>query len=278
MTLLDVQRKLESSLKTATPSPTSEAKLLLGFVLNLKSSDLVLRRAEPVSQQDLNELERLLKRRLRGEPVQYLLGQATFYGLELSVTPDVLIPRPETEKVVELALKRLQNIKTPRILDLGTGSGAVALALKFERQDAHVWASDISRNALDVARHNADMLGLDVCFVESDLLESPELIKLLPDLDLLISNPPYLPHADKAEVAPEVTREPPTALFAGEDGLDVFRRLEPQAYLGLRRGAHCLIELDPRNVYRARQLASAWQEGKVLPDLNARERFLVLRR
>ena len=278
MTLFDLQRKLESELESITPSPTSEAQLLLEFVLNLTSSDLVLRRAETVAQQGIIKLERLLERRLSGEPVQYLLGQARFYGLELSVTPDVLIPRPETEILVELALKRLKGVKTPRILDVGTGSGAIALALKFERPDARVWASDISNKALEVARRNANILGLDVHFVESDVLESPELIKLLPDLDMLIANPPYLPRADKAEVAPEVTREPSTALFAGEEGLGIFRRLEPQAYAGLRRGAHCLIELDPRNVHRAAQLASAWQKCEILPDLNARERFLVLQR
>ena len=123
MKLFELQRRLESSLAPLTDSPGSEARLLLSSSLGLSYSDLVLQRGAPISGQDRNKIEGLLERRLRGEALQHVLGTAHFYGLELAVTPDVLIPRPETEKLVELALAHLKNIATPQILDVGTGSG-----------------------------------------------------------------------------------------------------------------------------------------------------------
>ena len=276
MKLFELQRRLESSLAPLTDSPGSEARLLLSSSLGLSYSDLVLQRGAPISGQDRNKIEGLLERRLRGEALQHILGTAHFYGLELAVTPDVLIPRPETEKLVELALAHLKNIATPQILDVGTGTGAIALALKTERPDAQMWASDISSKVLSVARKNANRLNLDIRFVEADMLASAELKTLLPNLTLLISNPPYLPAADELGLAPEVQLEPPTALFAGKDGLDIFRRLESQAFTSLSAGAHCFTELDPRNVRTAAQLASRWQENEVMTDLTGRERFLIL--
>ena len=155
-------------------------------------------------------------------------------------------------------------------------AGAIALALKTERPDAQMWASDISSKVLSVARKNANRLNLDIRFVEADVLASAELKTLLPNLTLLISNPPYLPAADELGLAPEVRLEPPTALFAGKDGLDIFRRLESQAFTSLSAGAHCFTELDPRNVRTAAQLASRWKKNEVMTDLTGRERFLIL--
>jgi release factor glutamine methyltransferase len=163
----------------------------------------------------------LVHRRSAGhEPVAYLLGSKGFRHIDLAVDPRVLIPRPETELLVEAGLELPGGA---RVADVGTGSGAVALALKHERPDLQVLATDVSGDALDVARANAARLGLDVAFAQGDLLDAVD-----GEVDAILSNPPYV--QDGARLAPDILRhEPPGALFAGADGLDVVRRLVPQA-------------------------------------------------
>jgi release factor glutamine methyltransferase len=162
------------------------------------------------------------RRSVGREPVAYILGRRHFRNLELAVDPRVLIPRPETELLVELALSLPEF---SRVLDLGTGSGAVALALKDERPDLRVSGSDLSDGALTLARANGERLGLDVRWLAADLLEGiPE------EFDAIFSNPPYVPDGDRATLAPEILRyEPASALFAGKDGLDAIRPLIAQA-------------------------------------------------
>ena len=162
------------------------------------------------------------RRSVRHEPVAYIIGRRHFRHLELDVDSRALIPRPETELLVEIALSLP---KASRVLDVGTGSGAVALALKDERPDLHVTGSDFSDGALALARGNGERLGLDVRWLTADLLEA------VPDeFDAILSNPPYVPDADRAMLAPEILRhEPSSALFAGEDGLDAIRPLIGQA-------------------------------------------------
>lgn len=224
-------------------------------------------------------LDAWIRRRAAGEPLQHLLGRAPFWTFEVSSGPGRLVPRPETEGLVVWALERLRDREAPVLLDVGTGSGAVALALALERPDAEVWASDVAEPALAAARADAQRLGARVHFVHGDLLRPPALRALLPRLDLLLSNPPYLPAADRDAAAPEVRFDPPEALYAGAEGLDVWRRLEMQAHAGLMKGAEALVELDPRNVARAaREARGRWREVEVRPDLAGRARFLRLRR
>ncbi len=276
---VDALREAEVRLKRAgVESAAAEARLLLAEVLACSSAELGLRYARALSRDEQARLEGWLARREKREPLQHILGWAPFYGLTLRVTPDVLVPRPETERLVELGLGLLADIANPQVLDVGTGSGAIALAFKHERPDAVVTASDISAAALEVARENATRLGLEVTFVQADLLGAPELRELLPVLDLLVANPPYLPLADKARVSPEVQADPELALYAGEDGLAVFRRLERQANAGLKEGACLLVELDPRHVAEAAALARAWRGCELACDLLGRERFLLLRK
>jgi release factor glutamine methyltransferase len=159
------------------------------------------------------------RRRVQREPVAYILGRKGFRRLELEVDTRVLIPRPETEHVVEAALSLPQGA---RVVDVGTGSGAIALALADERPDLRVVATDISADALAVARGNAARLGLEIEFVESDLLDD-----VSGPLDAVVSNPPYVAHG--ARLAPELTRfEPDVALYANAEGLEIYRRLAPQ--------------------------------------------------
>ena len=184
----------------------------------------------------------LLERRFAGEPMQYIFGEAEFYRLPFRVTADVLIPRPETEHVVEKVLELSAKFSNPRIVDVGTGSGAIAVALAHELPEAAVTASDVSAAALSVARENAQRNGVAerIRFFEGDLLKPVA----GEQFDIVVSNPPYVSVGDRASLAVEVREyEPGQALFAGADGLDVYRRLIPQAFAALARGGYLVLEI-----------------------------------
>ena len=273
--LVRVTSRLE---RAGLPSPEADTSALLGALLNVSRSELLLRRTRVLSAAELTQLGDWVARREARIPLQHILGVAHFYGLTLRVTPDTLIPRPETERLVEVGLLSLKDISQPKGLDVGTGSGAVALAIKAERPGAVVWGTDVSPEALQVAADNAAFLGLEVHFTRADLFDDADVQTFARSADLLISNPPYLPEADAATLSPEVQRDPPTALFSGTDGLAHFRKLTAEASTLLKPGAVCLLELDPRNVQRARAESHGWAEAAVHTDLTGRERFLLLRR
>jgi release factor glutamine methyltransferase len=201
-------------------SPRLDAELLLAAATGLTRAQIVSDPGRPIEPEAARAFQALALRRREREPVAYLLGEKGFRHLDLRVDRRVLIPRPETEHLVEAALGLPAGA---RVVDVGTGSGAVALALKSERPDLELVATDASADALQVARANALLLGLDVAFAHGDLLEPVE-----GRIDAVLSNPPYV--ETTAPLAPEIARyEPPAALFAGEDGLDVYRRLVPGA-------------------------------------------------
>jgi release factor glutamine methyltransferase len=229
-----------------------------------------------LTQEQKTILTSWLERRTKREPLQHILGIAPFYGLELFVTPDVLIPRPETERLVEIVLESIKHLTKPRVLDIGTGSGAIALTIKHERPDVFIMATDISANALAVAKQNAEKYGLDVTFLESDLLHNAEVQRFAKECNVLVANLPYLPQSDKNLISPEVLHDPDLALYAGSDGLDVFQRLEQQAFEFIQTSTHCFFELDPRNIQTAFELSLHWETREVLEDLVRRERFLKL--
>jgi release factor glutamine methyltransferase len=264
--------------RAGVASARAEAAALLGALLDVSPSGLVLERTRELSGAEQARLAGWVARRAAREPLQHIVGRAYFYGLELRVTPVVLVPRPETEVLVELVLAALEGVRHPKVLDVGTGSGAIALALKAERPDAEVWATDLSAAALEVAVSNARGLGLEIRLAPSDLLGAPEVAAFAREAHALVSNPPYLLEADAAWLSPEVRRDPPEALFSGPDGLAHFRRLSGQARALLQPGARCLLELDPRNVAQARAESGAWAEALVAADLTGRPRFLSLRR
>lgn len=212
---------------------------------------------------------RYLHQRIKGEPTQYITGRQEFYGREFRVTPDVLIPRPETEHLVEAALARSSAAS---ILDIGTGSGAIAVTLALETK-ARVVATDVSQPALRIARQNAQSLGARVDFVACDLGAA------LADesFDLVVSNPPYVPARDRATLQPEVRdHEPALALFGGEDGLAIYRRLIPEASRLLRSGGWLMMELgDARAV---REMCAGWNGAEIVNDLAGIPRVLVARK
>ncbi len=255
-----------------------ESLVMLEHLLGTSRVDIVTNYKRPLSESQQAKLSRWLTRRAQREPLQHILGVGYFYGLELSVTPDVLIPRPETERMVELALRRLGRRAPLKVLDVGTGSGAIALAIKAERPNTEVVATDISAAALEVARANAAKLGLNVRFLRADLLKTDEVRAFAKDADLIISNPPYLPESDRHEIGPEVQADPQEALYSGEDGLAHFRYLACDAHALLKPDAWLFVELDPRNVRTAFDECEGWRQRWVEKDLVRRERFLRLRR
>lgn len=182
----------------------------------------------------------LLERRRQGEPIQYITGETEFYGLPFRVTPDVLIPRPETEHLVEKVLELAANFAAPRIVDVGTGSGCIAITLAHKLTHAAITAIDLSTVALTVARDNAKRNGVDLRFLEGDLLAPVAGERF----EIVVSNPPYVPTADRESLSVEVRDyEPAQALFAGEDGLEVYRRLIPAAFDALIPSGFVVLEI-----------------------------------
>ena len=207
--------------KRGVDSPRLDAEVLMASALSVERGMLYARYDQPLLPAELEKIRSLVKRRANGEPVAYILGEREFYSLPLHVSNKVLIPRPDTETLVEVALERIATIKDPRIVDVGTGSGAIALALKKERPDAVVTASDVSREALAVARQNAARLGLELRCLESDLLASID-----GPYELVVANLPYIPSAQLPSLMREVkNHEPAVALDGGPDGFALIRRL-----------------------------------------------------
>ena len=227
------------------------------------------------TEQEVDAFLDAVNRLRSGEPVQYICGRTPFRGLTLEVTPDVLIPRPETEQLVQLALDHVIQPKN-RVLDVGTGSGCIALSLKQERPDLHIEGTDVSDSALQIAKRNAETHNLNVPFRQADLLkeEPPH------SWDVILSNPPYIGESERGDLPKEVKEfEPQGALFSGEDGLDHIQKLLQQALLVLKPGGRILLETGETQGAElnkiAEELGYAVTHWK---DLAGRERFRLLER
>lgn len=209
----------------AVPDPRVDAELLLCDVMQLQRMMLALNASQTLTQAQEQRYRELLELRAARKPLQYILGSQSFYGMELQVDERVLIPRPETEILCERALQSVQPIQQPRIADLCTGSGAIAITLKSQRPDAMVWATELSADALALAQENARQAGTTITFLQGDLL-NPLAGNLF---DCIVSNPPYIPSQALDTLQPEVRREPRMALDGGADGLLFYRRLANEA-------------------------------------------------
>jgi release factor glutamine methyltransferase len=229
-----------------------DAQLLLLHVLGRPADErawLLAHDTDTLAEEVWPGFERLCARRRAGEPVAYLVGEKEFHGLSLRVDGRVLVPRPDTETLVDWALQCLEGRETPSVLDLGTGSGAIALAIKHARPDARVAAVDASAEALVVARANAERLGLPVRFTQADWLAGAER-----GLDLIVSNPPYIARDDAHLAA--LRHEPQGALVSGDDGLDDIRRIVQSAPAHLKEGGWLLLEHGYDQSEPVRQLLS----------------------
>ena len=235
-----------------------EADVLLSHVVGVPRSDmlsLVYGGAYCLTHPQAAMLRDSLARRLSGEPLAYIVGRREFYGLDLEVNESVLIPRQETELLVDVALERLagrdSGLGQPTVVDVGTGSGAVALALAAHAENARIVGVDISRDALNVAVRNSDRLrAKGVEFVQGDMLTA-----IAGPVDAIVSNPPYIPTGMMDSLAIEVRREPALALDGGSDGLDYFRRLATQASERLTVDGVMIVELMPEQMDAAISLA-----------------------
>lgn len=224
-------------------SPRLSAQVLLAHVLNLSRLDMLLDSRSEVSAEALAAFESLAVRRLRGEPVAYLLGHKEFYGLDFEVNPSVLIPRPETELMVDHLLGKIARDADLRVLDIGTGSGALAVTCAAMFPCFHVTAVDISPNALATARRNARRHGVErrIAFIRGDLVQGID----LGGIDIILANLPYVPEDTRESMSSEVLgHEPWLALFAGRDGLDLYRRLAADLQGVVRAGTMLLCEID----------------------------------
>jgi len=252
------------------PEPRFTAELLLCHSLGRERAYLF---AHP--EQELREVEwlhygRYLDQRMRGKPLQYITHKQEFFGREFRVTPDVLIPRPETELLAEVVLK-MNRAAGELAIDAGSGSGAIAVTLALD-SGLRVVGTDVSLPALEVARSNAQRLQARVQFVAGDLLVS----FADESADVVVSNPPYVPEADRGSLQREVRDwEPALALFGGEDGTDFYKRLIPQSVRVLKRGGVLAMEIGFGQARAVSELALGWRNVRLIPDLAGIPRVLV---
>jgi release factor glutamine methyltransferase len=268
------------------PSAPFAAELLLLHLLGRDRTWLYAHPDEAINENDLAEYDSLLNRRAEGVPVQYLTGKQEFWGLEFEINPSVLIPRPETEHLIEVALERLGRRRNDPLLiaDVGTGSGCVAIALAREFPAAEIVATDISAAALEVAGRNTVRHGVQsrVELVLANLLTPYAKSASAEHFDLIVSNPPYIGRSEQADLQREVVEhEPHQALFAGEHGLDVYPQLIAQAAVLLKPGGVLALELGHGQSERVRAMIAAdrrWTVVGISNDLAGIPRVLAAER
>ncbi len=269
----DVVRDAATRLSTHSESPRLDAELLLAHALGLSRSALIARFRDTGS---INNFNRFLKRRLAHEPVAYILGHREFYSLDFLVRPPVLIPRPETEHLVEAALMFAKDAQHPlRILDLCTGTGCVAITLASELPGSQVTATDISPEAVALARDNAERIGVSIRILQGDLFEA--LPPDEPPFDIITANPPYVETGEWDTLAPDIARyEDRRALLAGEDGLDCVRRIVAEAPGHLCPGGALGLELGEKQYDAAAEILGGvgFGENRAICDLAGIRRII----
>jgi release factor glutamine methyltransferase len=266
------------------PSARMNAEMLLMFALSCDRAYLYAHPEREFTQDEGMRYEAALAERVRGVPTQYITGHQEFWGLDLIVSPAVLIPRPETEHIIEAVLDDLADEKgwqgdaNPlRIVDVGTGSGCIALALAKELPQAEIHAIDISSAALEMARANAarHQLGDRIQFRRGDLLDGIE----DNSFDFVVSNPPYVGESEEEHVQLEVRKfEPRNAVFAGAKGTEVIERLIPQAYAALKPRGRLMMEISGTIVEEVKDLLADWKDVRVNYDLQSIPRVVIARK
>ena len=269
------------------PSPRLNAETLLMFTLNCDRAYLYAHAERELTPEERSRYEEALTQRSRGVPAQYITGHQEFWGLDLIVSPAVLIPRPETEHLIETVLPLAKLLKAAIIADVGTGSGAIALALAKELSTAEIHATDNSPAALEIAEANAARLQLEfrksnqhaperrLFFHDTDLLRGLEANAF----DFVVSNPPYVGESEEDEVQLEVRKfEPRHAVFAGPSGLEVIQKLIPAAEQALKPGGHLVMEISGTIADGVRALLAGWQDITVTNDLQGIPRVASARK
>ena len=288
---MQVREALQSAITRLTdervPSPRLNAETLLMFTLNCDRAHLYAHPERELTAEEQSRYDEALTQRAKGVPAQYITGHQEFWGLDLIVSPAVLIPRPETEHLIEIVLPLARPMKSPRIADVGTGSGAIALALAKELPNAEIHATDNSPAALEIAEANAARLQLEftsknhnppmhrLFFHDTDLVNGLD----RETFDFVVSNPPYVGLSEEDEVQLEVRKfEPRNAVFAGPTGLEVIEKLVPAAHTILKPGGYLVIEISGTIAEAVRGLLSDWKDTTISNDLQGIPRVASARK
>jgi release factor glutamine methyltransferase len=271
---------VERLVSTDVGSPRPNAETLLMFVLGVNRAYLYAHPERELTAEEQAGYDEVIAQRSTGMPSQYITGHQEFWALDFVVSPAVLIPRPETEHLVETVLELTRGISAPRIVDVGTGSGCIALALAHELKGAEVYAVDLSAEALEVACANAARLQLDsrVEFLQSNVLDA---LAAIHSFDIVVSNPPYVGKDEADKVQRSVFEfEPKMAVFSGESGLDVIRPLIAQAHAALKPGGWLAMEIgySMRDMVLALLTPTVWDDVRVVPDLQGIPRVIAAQR
>lgn len=279
--LLEVLRWVTGQLEKVSDNPRVEAEWVLGTVTGLGRAQLFAAVGSVrLSSTQLERIQSIVERRRASEPLQYLLGTQPFRSLNFLVGPGVLVPRPETELLVDVALKKIQTLPEPLVIDLGTGSGAIALSIAHEHPGANVFATDIDPQALDYARRNLEIsTAKSVEILQGDLFEPVE-PSFMGKVDLVVTNPPYLSFDEIMTAAPDVRdHEPRLATTSEPSGAEVSQRIIEEAIRWLQPGGWLVMETSPTQVGTIRPLMeSNYREVSVLRDLAGSERIVEGRR
>ena len=278
---MQLKDSLQSAIQRLTTagvgSPRLNAEVLLMFALACDRAYLYAHSDRELTPDEVSRYEQALAQRCHGVPSQYITGHQEFWGMDFIVSPAVLVPRPETEHLLEAVLPHARAIANPKIVDVGTGSGCIAIALAKELPEAEIHATEISPAALEIAEANAARHQLDgrINFHDTDLLRG------LPAayFDFVVSNPPYVGDSEEDQVQLEVRKfEPRKAVFAGPTGLEIIERLVPAAGHALKSGGWLAFEISGTIAEGVRQLLTRWDELRIINDLQSIPRVAMVRR
>lgn len=281
MQVEDFARSLRARLEGmyGTGEATAMVRLIFNVMKGWSATDMIVNADREISDMFRNQVGKVMERIERGEPIQYVLGTARFYGMDLKVDSRVLIPRPETEELVDMIVARFKNREDLKVLDIGTGSGAIAIALSRNLPFSDVTGIDLSEGALQVARENAADLHACISLIHADIFKwMPE-----PDsLDIVVSNPPYIPEEEKRDMETNVLDyEPASALFVPDsDPLVYYRRIAEVASVGLRVDGRIYFEINPRFAEQIKKMLEerGYLDVEVTQDISRRDRFVSARK
>mgnify|MGYP004535159923 FL=1 len=250
----------------------SKARRLLAFTLNVPKEYLIINNEKELSKQDFEYYKNYITRLINGEPIQYIIGKQEFMGIEFNVNKDVLIPQPDTEILVEETIKIAKEYNKPKVLDLCTGSGAIAVSIKKYVPEAEVFASDISIKALQLAKINN--IDNNINFIESNLFEN-----INNEFDIIVSNPPYIRTEEIKSLSQEVQNEPLIALDGGQDGLDFYRDIIKQAHNYLKSNGKLCFEIGDEQKDAITQILKSnfnYKNIKYYKDLQGKDRVIIV--
>lgn len=284
---MKVQEALEKAVqkleKRKIESARLSAELLLAHVLQTSRSDILTHPNQPLTPTQETQLEQLVTRRGRHEPIPYLIGEVEFYSIPFSIAPGVFIPRPETETLVDAALQIARTIESPKIYEMGVGSGCILISMAMNLDDGHFWGSDISSMALQVAKQNVQRHELqNYVELREGSLFTPMRSELTKDFDMVISNPPYIKTSSIPKLMPQVRDyEPHIALDGGREGMNFIKSIIDSAAPLLQPGGYVLMEIDPSQAMAIRtevRRRGIWEEFTIHKDDSGKDRVVQFRK